>query len=392
MRNPFIDPIIYLGKTNGRKPQQSFGIYPSDRLFHQYIIGQTGTGKSTLLLNMIKQDIEAGRGFCLIDPHGDLAEAANQFLDEDGIYWKPSDPNCKVGYNPLTYVTEEYRPLVASGIIETLKQQWSDAWGVRMEHILRFTLLALLSRPSPTLADIIPMATKKSFRTQVLKHVTDKEVLKFWKDEFPNMNYKNAFDGVAPIANKLGAFMSNPNVRKALCEPEQPLRFRKLMDEGTPLIVNLSKGQLGADVSDVLGGLIVSMFGNAAYTRVNIREQRRRPYYLYVDEFHSFTTDAFANALAEFRKYRLALIMASQTTTQYSSRVLESILGNVGTLICFRLGAKDAPVISKQLGRHPSYPKFIEEYRLMDQSNYQMYLRLKIQNKISKVFAAFTLP
>ena len=392
MRNPFIDPITYLGKTNGRKPQQAFGIYQSDRLFHQYIIGQTGTGKSTLLLNMIKQDIDARRGFCLIDPHGDLAEAASKYLDENGIYWKPSNPNCKVGHNPLTYVAEEYRPLVASGIIETLKQQWSDAWGVRMEHILRFTLLALLSRPNSTLADIIPMATKKSFRVQVLKHVTDEEVLKFWKEEFPNMNYKNAFDGVAPIANKLGAFMSNPNVRKALCDPEQPLRFRKLMDEGTPLIVNLSKGQLGADVSDVLGGLIVSMSGNAAYTRVNIREQRRRPYYLYVDEFHSFTTDAFANALAEFRKYRLALIMASQTTTQYNSKVLESILGNVGTLICFRIGAKDAPIISKQLGRYPSYPEFMEDYKLMEQSNYQMYLRLKIQNKISKVFAALTLP
>ena len=392
MRNPFIDPITYLGKTNGRKPQQTFGIYQSDRLFHQYIIGQTGTGKSTLLLNMIKQDIDAGRGFCLIDPHGDLAEAASQFLGSDGIYWKPSDPNCNVGYNPLNYVAEEYRPLVASGIIETLKQQWSDAWGVRMEHILRFTLLALLSCPNSTLADIIPMATKKNFRAQVLKHVTDDEVMKFWKDEFPNMNYKNAFDGVATIANKLGAFMSNPNVRKALCEPEQPLRFRKLMDEGTPLIVNLSKGQLGSDVSNVLGGLVVSMFGNAAYTRVNIREQRRRPYYLYVDEFHSFTTDAFASALAEFRKYRLALIMASQTTTQYSSKVLESILGNVGTLICFRVGAKDAPIISKQLGRHPSYPEFIATHKITELENYHMYIRLIVTSAIQNVFAARALP
>ena len=392
MRNPFIDPITYLGKTNGRKPQQAFGIYQSDRLFHQYIIGQTGTGKSTLLLNMIKQDIEAKRGFCLIDPHGDLAEAASKYLDENGIYWKPSAPNCKVGYNPLTYVAEEYRPLVASGIIETLKQQWSDAWGVRMEHILRFTLLALLSRPNSTLADIIPMATKKSFRIKVLKHVTDEEVLKFWKDEFPNMNYKNAFDGVAPIANKLGAFMSNPNVRKALCKPEQPLRFRKLMDEGTPLIANLSKGQLGADVSDVLGGLIVSMFGNAAYTRVNIRENRRRPYYLYVDEFHSFTTDTFASALAEFRKYRLALIMASQTTTQYSSKVLESILGNVGTLICFRIGAKDAPIISKQLGRHPSYPEYIAIHKITELKNYHIYIRLIVRSAIKNAFTAKALP
>ena len=387
MRNPFVDPITYLGKTNGRKPRKTFGIYQSDRLFHQYIIGQTGTGKSTLLLNMIKQDIEAGRGFCLIDPHGDLAEAASKYFDQTGLYWKPSDPSCKVGYNPLTYVAEEFRPLVASGIIETLKQQWSDAWGVRMEHILRFTLLALLSRPNSTLADIIPMATKKSFRANVLKHVTDEEVLKFWKDEFPNMNYKNAFDGVAPIANKLGAFMSNPNVRKALCKPEQPLRFRKLMDEGTPLIVNLSKGQLGADVSDVLGGLIVSMFGNAAYSRVSIREQLRRPYYLYVDEFHSFTTDTFASALAEFRKYRLALIMASQTTTQYSSKVLESILGNVGTLICFRVGTKDAPLLSKHLGWQKSRPEHVNAIYLMSQSNYAAYIQLLVKSSNLHVFS-----
>jgi len=259
-----------------------------------------------------------------------------------------------------------------------------------MEHILRFTLLALLSRPNSTLADIIPMATKKSCRTQVLKHVTDEEVLKFWKDEFPNMNYKNAFDGVAPIANKLGAFISNPNVRKALCNPEQPLRFRKLMDEGTPMIVNLSKGQLGADVSNVFGGMIVSTFGNAAYTRVNIREQRRRPYYLYVDEFHSFTTDAFASALAEFRKYRLALVMASQTTTQYSNKVLESILGNVGTIICFRVGAKDAPILSKQLGRHPSMPEHIAAHKLKELPNFHMKIRLIIKGTIIKVFSSST--
>jgi len=390
MANPFIDPITFLGETNGRTEKRRFGIYQSDRLFHQYIIGQTGTGKSTLLLNMIKQDIDAGRGFCLIDPHGDLAQAAAAYMGNKGIYWQPSNPNCQMGYNPLTYVQEEYRPLVTSGIIETLKQQWSDAWGVRMEHILRFTLLALLSRPNSTLADIIPMATKKSFRTQVLKHVTDKEVLKFWNDEFPNMNYKNAFDGVAPIANKLGAFMANPNVRKSLCEPQQSLRFRKLMDEGTPLIVNLSKGQLGADVSNVLGGLIVSTLGNAAYTRVNIREQRRRPYYLYVDEFHSFTTEAFASALAEFRKYRLALIMVSQTTTQYSSKVLESILGNVGTIICFRVGAKDALMISKQLGWHKSKPEYANAAYLSSLSNYKMYILLMIKGTRSKVFSAIT--
>lgn len=392
MPNAFMQNITYLGTTVGRKASFNFGIYQPDRLFHTYIIGQTGTGKSTVMLNMIKQDIEAGRGCCLIDPHGDLAEEVSKLLGSNGIYWKPYDPNCIVGYNPLTYVVSEYRPLVASGIIETLKQQWSDAWGVRMEHILRFTFLALLSRPNSTLADIIPMATKKSFRADVLKHVTDQEVLKFWNNEFPNMNYKNALDGVAPIANKLGAFMSNPNVRKSLTTPERPLRFRTLMDEGTPLIVNLSKGQLGSDVSNVLGGLIVSTFSNAAYSRVNIHEARRRPYFLYVDEFHSFTTVAFASALSEMRKFKLGIIASSQFTTQISSSVFESIIGNVGTIICFRIGAKDAPLLSKQMGRHPSYPEYLATHHLTELANYQMYVRLMICGTMSKVFKARTRP
>lgn len=384
MSNPFIEPITILGETLGRKAGKRFGIYQSDRLFHTYIIGQTGTGKSTLILNMIKQDIEAGRGCCLVDPHGDLAEAASFLLKGNSIYWKPSDPECKIGYNPLTYVAEEYRPLVASGIIGTLKQQWSDAWGVRMEHILRFTLLALLSRPNSTLADIIPMATKKHFRMQVLKHVTDEEVLKFWKDEFPNMNYKNAIDGVAPIANKLGAFMSNTNIRKSLCEPEQPLRFRKLMDEGIPLIVNLSKGQLGSDVSNVLGGLIVSMFGNAAHTRQILIEEDRKTYFLYIDEFHSFTTEAFSGMLSEMRKYKLGLILAHQYCSQLSKPILDGILGNVGTVICFRLGAIDANLISKQITN-------IDPKDIIELANYKNYIRLTINGVLNRSFSAKTI-
>lgn len=383
MPNPFTQPITILGDTRGRGPAKTFGIYQSDRLFHTYIIGQTGTGKSTLMLNMLRQDVEQGRGFCLIDPHGDLAEAAKQYLPVDGIYWSPSDPECEVGYNPLTYVAKEYRPLVASGIIDSFKKQWSDAWGVRMEHLLRFALLALLERPNSTLADIIPMFTKKSFRAEVLKHVTDDEVLKFWRDEFANMNYKNAFDGVAPIANKLGAFLSHPNIRKALCEPAKPIRFRQLMDEGTPLVVNLSKGQLGSDISNVLGGLIVSMITNAAYSRANIPEQRRRPYFLYADEFHSFTTEAFGDMLSGLRKYKLGVVLSHQHASQIDGKVYESILGNVGTVMVFRIGAKDAPLLCKQLDVK-------DTMNLTNQPNYRMNVRLMIKGAQSKVFSAAT--
>lgn len=389
MNNPFKNPITILGTGKRRyKGSCLVGIKQSDRMFHTYIVGQTGTGKSTLLLNMAKQDIEAGRGFCLVDPHGDLAEEVSALLGKNAIYWNPADSDCPYGYNPLTYVAEKYRPLVASGIIETLKQQWSDAWGVRMEHLLRFSLLALLSRPNSTIADIVPMFTKKSFRSQVLKHVTDEEVLKFWKTEFPNMNYKNSFDGVAPIANKLGAFLSHPTIRKALCSPEKPLRFRKLMDEGIPLVVNLSKGKLGTDISNVMGGLIVSMISQAAYTRSDTAEALRRPYFLYVDEFHSFTTEAFSGMLSELRKFNLGLILSHQNCGQIDPKVHEAILGNVGNQIVFRVGTKDAPLLVKQLGRRANVSKYLDIADLCELPNYQNYMRMMTDGHQGKVISA----
>ena len=333
MANPFIQSVTILGQTIGRGVGQCFGIYQSDRLFHMFILGQTGTGKSTLMLNMIRQDIVQGNGFCLLDPHGDLAEAVRPSLGEDAIYWDVSDPDCSFGYNPLTFVAEEYRPLVASAIIEALKKQWEDAWGVRMEHLLRFSVLALLSRSGSSFADIVPMFTDKAFRRTVLQSVDNPDVLAFWNDEYPKMNYKGAFDGVAPIANKLGAFLSNPVVKRALCSPKQPLRLRQIMDDGIPLVINLSKGRLGADVSGVLGGLILSMIASAAFTRDSVPAHLRHPYIVYVDEFASFTTGTIAGMLSELRKYRLGLVLAAQFCSQIKDNILDAIFGNVGTLI-----------------------------------------------------------
>lgn len=196
----------------------------------------------------------------------------------------------------------------------------------------------------------MPMFLDKNFRNSVISNVSDPHVRDFWTKEFPTMNYKGAVDGVAPIANKLGGFLAHPLVRKAVCEPDEPLRFRKIMDEGQFLIVNLAKGRLGADVSNILGGMIISSLTNAAYSRQDLPETVRRPFFLYADEFHSFTTSAFAGMLSELRKYGLGLILAHQHTYQLDRSILEAILGNVGTLIGFRLGATDAPLIARQLG------------------------------------------
>ena len=171
--------ITIIGTTTGRHRPRVFGIRQPDRLMHMYIVGQTGTGKSTLIKNMIQQDTEQRRGFCLIDPHGDLAEQVSEIAGPNQIYWNVADPECPYGYNPLTHVSAEYRPLIASGLIDALKKQWADAWGVRMEHLLRFSLLALLEQPKANIQDIMPLFLDKSFRQRVVSKITDPHVREF---------------------------------------------------------------------------------------------------------------------------------------------------------------------------------------------------------------------
>lgn len=340
--------ILGLGyrRGNGMTP---FGVTQQDRLLHLYAIGQTGTGKSTLLSNLAWQDAILGNGFCLIDPHGDLAESLHKKLEVDHLYWDIADPACPLGYNPLKRVSEQYRPLVASGLIETLKKQWPDAWGARMEHLLRYAVLALLELPETDLRALMHLFVFKGFRRQVTEKITDPQVRFFWKHEFPTMNYQTSADGVSPLANKIGAFLAQPLVRSALCEPRQPLRFRSIMDSGQMLIVNLAKGRLGTDISNVIGGLITSSIMQAAFTRHGMPELTRKPFFLYVDEFHNLTTQSFAGLLSEARKYGLGLILAHQHLSQTDTDVRDAILGNVGSMVVYRVGANDAPLFERVL-------------------------------------------
>ncbi len=334
---------------------------------------------------MASQDMANGQGFCLIDPHGDLALAVVRAGGDKVICWNVADPSCELGYNPLFVGSESSRPLVASALIETLKKQWEDAWGARMEHLMRYALLALLERNGSTLQDIMPLFLDKDFRAGVVASIADPQVRIFWEDEFPAMNYRTAADGVAPIANKLGAFLAHPVVRMALCTPEIPLDFREIMDAGKVLVVNLGKGRLGADTANVVGGLIVSAIAHAAYSREDQPEAARKPFFLYVDEFHSFTTSAFADMLSELRKYGLGLVATTQYGARLSETVREAIFGNVGTIIAFRVGATDAAILEKQFGGD------IHARDLVGLANYEIYLKMMVDGVQTKPFSARTL-
>ena len=362
-----------------------FGIGQKDRLMHQYLIGQTGTGKTTLLQNLAWQDALNGRGFCLIDPHGDLAENLHLRLNSKHYYWDVADPGCRLGYNPLRRVSDRFRPLVASGLIETLKKQWPDAWGARMEHVLRYAILALLEQSEADLRDLMKLFIYKGYRRQVTENLTDPQVQFFWKHEFPAMNYQSSADGVSPVANKIGAFLAHPVVRTALCEPREPLRFRSIMDSGEALIVNLAKGRLGSDISNILGGLITSSIMQAAFTRHGLPEVGRQPFFLYVDEFHNLTTKSFAGLLSEARKYGLGLILAHQHLSQTDTEVRDAILGNVGTMIVFRVGANDAPLFERLL------PPF-SVHDLQNQPNHRSAVWLMHKGERLKPFSASMYP
>lgn len=380
-----IENLSTLGYLTGRQDGRPVGIALADRLFHLYIIGQTGTGKSTLLKNLAMEDAEAGRGFCLIDPHGDLARALSGTITRPHLYWNLADPFCPLGYNPIRPVTASLRPLVCSGLIEALRRQWEDAWGARMEHLLRYSVLALLEQPKADMRDVVRLLIEKEFQKQVLCRITDPQVRYFWEIEYPSMNYKNAIDGVAPIANKLGAFLSHPVVRTAMCEPADPIRFRRLMDEGGILIVNLAKGSIGGDIANVLGGLIVSSIMNAAFSRQGLAEADRHPYMLYVDEFHSFTTTAFAGMLSEVRKYGVAVTLAHQHILQADRTVFEAIMGNVGSMLAFRVGALDAPTIAAQM-------QGVTVVDLVGLPNHQAYAQVMVGGRKGKVFSVETRP
>ncbi len=379
------DPITMLGDAYHQYGDRPFGIRLPDRLSHTYAIGQTGTGKSTLVANLAIQDARNGIGFCLIDPHGDLASDLSSRLTVPHHYWDVADPHCPYGYNPLARVPPSLRPLVTSALIETLKKQWADSWGVRMEHLLRYAVLALLDQPSADLRDIVRLYTDKDFRRGVVAHLHDEQVRTFWTKEFPNMNYMNAIDGVAPIANKLGAFLAHPVIRRAICEPAQPLRFRQIMDRGEIVIVNLAKGRIGSDMANVLGGLITSTVMHAAFSRHGGDEKARRLFMLYVDEFPSFTTEAFANLLPESRKYGLGLVLAHQHVSQMTSAVFDAVVGNAGTMIAFRVGANDAPTIARQLD-------MADAHALITLPNHHAMVQLMVDGRKTPAFSAQTWP
>lgn len=382
--------VNFFAKAEFKNQEQIFGIKTPDRRKHVYIIGKTGSGKSTLISNMAIDDIRRGRGVGIIDPHGDLTESILDYIPKrrinDVVYLEAFDQERPFHLNILEVHNPEQKHLVASGIVSIFQKMYGHSWGPRLEYILRNLILTLIEVQGSTLYDGMRVLTDKKFRDGILKQVHDPVILNFWKTEFDVMSEKQRVESVASIQNKLGQFVSAPMIRNILSNPTSSIDLAQIMNEGKILLVNLSQGKLGEDNAALLGAMIITQIQLAAMGRSYIKEEDRRDFFLYVDEFQNFATSSFVKILSEARKYRLALTLANQYIDQFEEEIRNAIFGNAGTIISFVVGARDATHLTKEFGG------IYSEADLVGLGKFEIVLKLSVDSMTTSPFPARTLP
>lgn len=382
--------INFFANTEFKNKVTNFGIKKKDRRKHTYIIGKTGAGKSTLIANMIINDIRNGEGVAVIDPHGDLTEIILDYIPanriNDVIYLDPSESSASTFHlNPLE-VGGTQKELIASGIVSIFKKLYGNSWGPRLEYILRNTILTLLEVPDSTFLQVPALLTDKSYRDRIVADLNDQVLKNYWLNEFETMPVRLMSESISPILNKVGQFISSNIVRNIIGSPKSTVDLEKTMNDGKILLLNLSQGKLGEDNSSLLGAMIITKLQLAAMNRVDLAEEQRKDFYLYVDEFQNFATNSFIKILSEARKYRLDLILANQYMAQVPEDVRAAIFGNVGSLVSFIVGAQDAFYLAKELGE-----RFTEQ-DLLALGNYQILTKLSIDSITCPPFLGQTLP
>ena len=382
--------INFIARTEYKNKVTTFGIKKTDRRHHIYVIGKTGTGKSTLIANMAINDLRNKEGLAVVDPHGDLTEILLDYIPSfrvnDVCYLDPSDTEHPFHLNPLEVQNPAYKELIASSIVAIFYKLYYYTWGPRLEHILRNCLLTLLETPQPTLVQIPDLLTNKSFRDGIVEKLTDPTLKNFWINEFGKMSESLKAEAISPILNKVGQFVSSPTIRQIIGSYHSTINLEEIMNNGKVLLVNLSQGKIGEDNSALLGAMIITQLQLAAMNRIRIPEKERKDFYLYVDEFQNFATNAFIKILSEARKYRLDLCLTNQYIGQLGEDLQKAIFGNAGTLISFVIGANDAAIMSKEFG------DIYKPEDLVSLAMYQIAIKLGIDKLTSTPFLATTLP
>ncbi len=384
------DPSIsFFATTNFRNQHTPFGLKRIDRRRHSYVVGKSGSGKSKLLELLIKSDIEAGKGVGVLDPHGDLVDNVLQFVPEervqDVVLFDPSDLNFPASFNPLEQVPEELKIRVTIGFIEIFKKLFGTNWSPRLEHVLRYTTLALLDTPGTTVLSILKMLSDKNYRQMIVRNINDNVVKNFWVNEFAGWSERYDNEAITPLLNKVGQFVATNMIRHIVGQPVNRFDFRSIMDSEKILLVKVSKGILGEENAALLGAMVVTKIYQAAMSRADTPEAQRKDFYLYVDEFHNFATETFDEILTEARKYRLNLTIANQFLGQLDDRMRKTVFGNTGSLISFRVSGDDAKSLASEFT-----PRF-NERDVLNLGVQDFLVKMSVDGEVREAFSGRTL-
>src|SRR3989339_1636980 len=381
--------LSLFGETNFRGETVDFGIKREDRRRHLYVVGKSGVGKSKLLEKLVMNDFAAGKGVCVIDPHGDLIQSLLYYIPEnrikDVVYFSPSDWKYPIAFNPIANVSRDLKQQVAQGMIEIFKKFFGADWTPKIEHVFRFTILALLDYKKATIMGMQQMLTDRSYRQDVISQIQDHVVKKFWANEFSSWSEKFDNEAIVPLVNKLGQFLSNEMVRNIVAQQVNKVDFDDILNNQRILLVELSKGKLGEENSALLGSLIITKIEQHIMARALVSQEERKDFYLYVDEFQNFATKTFDNILSEARKYRLNLTVSHQYLGQLLPSTKETVFGNVGSMITFRMGADDGQYLSKEFA-----PRFTAN-DIMNLGVREMYIKMSIDGLVTPAFSGYTM-
>lgn len=384
--------VTIFGETDYRDIKFEFGIKRKDRQRHFYLLGKTGTGKSTLFKNMFISDVLSGEGACFVDPHGDTVDELLGYIPpnriKDVVYFNPTDVDHPVGFNLLELRDKSQRDLIADGVVEVFKKQFGDSWGPRLQYILTNTVATALEAQGTTLLAILRLLLDNNYRKFILKQVDDPILYKFWTDEYAQMSQNNRLltEAVSPIQNKVGRFISSAVIRNIVGQVKSTIDLRDIMDNQKILLVNLAQGKLGEETASLLGGMVITRLQSTAMERVDIPIDERKDFFLYVDEFQNFATESFAKILSEARKYKLNLTMTNQYIDQLPLTVRQAIFGNVGTMGSFVVSPADAAILEKE------FAPVVSADDLVSLDAWAMYVKLCVDGMTSVPFSAKSLP
>ena len=383
------DDVVPFGKSNYHNQQIPFGLLRTDRARHLYVVGKSGTGKSKMLELLIATDIKAGKGVCVMDPHGDLVDAVVKHIPkeriEDVIYFNPMDTEYPIAFNPMQAVNPELKLRVTIGFIEIFKKLFGANWTPRLEHVLRQTTLALLDSEGTTVFSILKMLSDKNYRQKIVAKIEDAVVKNFWVNEFAAWSEKFDNEAITPLLNKVGQLVSTNLIRNIIGQPYNTFDIRQVMDNEKIMLVKLNKGLLGEENAALLGAMMITKIEQAALERADTPEEERKTFYLYCDEFQYFATDTFAEILSEARKYKLSLTVAHQYMGQLIDKVRTTVFGNIGTIISFRVGAEDAGILEQE---------FNPIFKVRDIINLavrEFYIKMSVKGETRDAFSATTM-